>query len=97
MAFCLFYIQGQGEACKDKIDAGKTQRSASLRGIWLHAKLDNFGFSKIKFSDSAQCSPPQSYRFREYLLENNFSQKFIGNKLIELFSILVMFKTTVWL
>ena len=49
MAFCLFYIQGQGEACKDKIDAGKTQRSASLRGIWLHAKLDNFGFSKIKF------------------------------------------------
>ena len=32
-------ISRQGEACKDKIDAGKTPRSVSLRGVRICAVL----------------------------------------------------------
>ena len=35
----------------------------------------NFGFSKIYFSDSAQCYPPRSHLFRWYIRENEL---FIG-------------------
>ena len=35
----FFSLSRQGEASEDKIDAGKTPRSVSLRGVWLRAVL----------------------------------------------------------
>ena len=42
-----YSLSRQGEACKDKMDASKTPRSVSLRGVRLRAVLVNFRFSKI--------------------------------------------------
>ena len=40
----LYSLSRQGEACKDKIDAGKTPCSVSLRGVRLCAVLDTLEF-----------------------------------------------------
>ena len=42
----LYSISRQGEACKDKIDAGKTPNSVSMREVWLRAVLVTFGVSR---------------------------------------------------
>ena len=49
MDLFLFYFYRQGEACKDKINAGKTPLSVSLRRVGLCAVLTNVEF------DSAKC------------------------------------------
>ena len=44
-----YFLSRQGEACKYKIDTGKTPRSVSLRGVRLCAVL------VCADSDSSQC------------------------------------------
>ena len=46
MYIVLFNIllQGKERPAKDKIDADKTLRSVSHRGVWLYAVLATFGF-----------------------------------------------------
>ena len=42
----IYSLSKQGEACTDKIVAGKPPHSVSLRGVGLRAVLINFGFSE---------------------------------------------------
>ena len=55
-----YSLSRQGEACKDKIYAGKTLRSVSQRGVRLRAVLVS------TVSESVQCLPARSNLFREY-------------------------------